>query len=324
VETLDGTAVSAESGRVASVATSRGARLSSLRLHALLVLASVLVPAGLFLAAAAQNRADVLREGEDAVLRTVLVLQEHARKVFETQELALARVDDRIQSLTWEQVSAPETSAFLARLKAPLEQAVSIWVTDRDGVVRAGSQDWDSRVNIADREFFAVHRDGFAELHVSAAFRGRATRTASFALSRRRSTPDDSFDGIIHVALSPDYFAGFFSEAAPPFPHTALLVRADGAILARDPKGPRTHLVPDGPLMRSIETNSRGGLIRGISPVSGQEQIFAYRRLGDWPLYVAFAVNTSVLLERWQRNLILFGASRSPPRCCCCSPPRWP
>jgi signal transduction histidine kinase/ActR/RegA family two-component response regulator len=59
--------------------------------------------------------------------------------------------------------------------------------------------------------------------------------------------------------------------------------------------------------MRAMETNSRGGLIRGVSPLSGEEQIFAYRRLGDWPLYVAFAVNTSVLLERWQRNLILFG-----------------
>ena len=172
-----------------------------MRLHTLLLLCSLLVPAALFLAAALQNRADVLREGTDAVLRTTIIMQEHARKVFETQELALARVADHVQGLTWAQIAAPETSAFLAHLREPYEQAVSIWVTDRDGVVRAGSQRWDPGVPIRDREFFRVHAAGDPGPHVSAAFRGRATQTASFALSQRLSTPDGAFDGAIHCLL---------------------------------------------------------------------------------------------------------------------------
>jgi len=287
-----------------------GARLDGrpvLRLHVLLVLASLLVPAGLFAAAAWQNRNDVLREGEDTVLRTVLVMQEHALKVFETQELALARVADRVDRLDWSEIAAPETSAFLAQLQAPFEQAVSIWVVDRDGVVRAGSQGWNRSQTIQDREFFRVHREGAQGAYVSAAFRGRATGVASFAVSRRRNTADGSFDGIIHIALSPDYFARFFAEAAPPIAHAATLLRADGEILARDPPGGATRLGSDSPLMRAIAERPSGGAFRGVSSLDGKDRLYAYRRLGPWPLYVGFGVETRELMRRWHDNLLLFG-----------------
>ncbi|WP_270936547.1 hybrid sensor histidine kinase/response regulator, partial [Falsiroseomonas oryzae] len=277
------------------------------RLHLLLVLAALLVPAVLFAAAALQNRADVLRDGQDAVVRTVAVMHEHARKVFETQELALARVDDRVHDLTWEQIETPEINLFLARLQAPLEQAVSIWVTDRNGVVRAGSQGWNPAITIVDRDFFRVHRDGEPGPFVSTAFRGRATGVPSFALSRRRSTPDGSFDGTIHIALSPDYFARFFAEAAPPMPHAGVLIRSDGAVLVREPPGGGERLPPDSPLMRAIAERPEGSFLRGISTIDGRERAYAYRRVGSYPLYVGFGVETSALLRRWYDNLQLYG-----------------
>ena len=192
--------------------------LSSVRLHRLLLVASLLVPAFVFVAAAAWNRAEVLRENEETITRTAAILHEHARKVFDTVELAIGRVEDRIQAMSWDEIAAPETSAFLRRLKAPLEQAVSIWITDAGGYVRAGSQEWDPTVSIAEREWFQVQRETDAGTYISAAFEGKATRISSFAVSRRRSTPDGRFDGIIHVALSPEYFRHFFQEAAPPGP----------------------------------------------------------------------------------------------------------
>jgi signal transduction histidine kinase/ActR/RegA family two-component response regulator len=279
-----------------------------LRLHALLVVASLVVPAGLFTVAAVQNRADVLREGQDAVVRTAAILQEHARKVFETQELALARVDDQVRELDWDRIAAPETSAFLARIQAPLEQAVSLWVTDPEGMVRAGSQRWDASVRIADREFFQVHRDGDVGLHVSAAFTGRATQVTSFALSRRRSTPDGSFGGIIHFALSPDYFGRFFAEAAPPMRHLTMLLRADGAVLAREPKAEVQRLPPDSPAMQAIAHGPAGGIFRATSVTDGVERIHAYRKLGAYPVYVVFGVETAELMRRWRDNLLVYGA----------------
>jgi signal transduction histidine kinase len=283
--------------------------MSSLRLHRFLVAVSLIGPLGLFVATSLHNRADVLREGKATVVRTVAVMDEHARKVFETGELVLGRADGRISALTWDEISSPAVSAFLARLVAPLDQIVSIWITDVQGVVRAGSQNWEQGSSIAEREFFRVQREGDAGAYVSAAFRGKATNVASFALSRRRTTPDGHFDGTVHIALSPEYFTSYYAAMAPDLAHTAGLVRSDGEVLAHDPQAGQVglRLAPDSPLMRQIAQQPEGGFLFAKSVEDGTERAYAYRKVGTYPLYVAFGVDKAALLHRWHDNLIQFG-----------------
>ncbi len=279
-----------------------------IRLHRYLLVASVLVPAAVFAAATAWNHSEVLREDTQTIQRTTAILHEHARKVFDTVELVAGRVDDRVRGLSWEEIGSPETSAFLRDLKTPLEQAVSIWVADASGRVRAGSQPWDPATTIADREFFSVHRETDGGLHISGPFQGRATRAASFAASRRRSTPDGRFDGTIHVSLSPDYFTRFFDEASPGAPHFAALIRQDGEILARSPaRDANPRVAPNSPLMRAIQARPEGGQVSGVSQVDQRQRIFAYRRVAPYPLYVSFAKDQHVILSRWRRNVLIYG-----------------
>ncbi|WP_414474331.1 response regulator [Microvirga sp. M2] len=208
-----------------------------------------------------------------------------------------------------DEIAAPETSAFLQRLKAPLEQAVSIWITDAKGRVRAGSQPWDPNVTIDEREWFQAQRGRDAGTYISAPFQGKATGKPSFAVSRRRSTPDGHFDGIIHVALSPEYFTRFFQEAAPPGPHAAVLIRQDGSILAGSPaQAASSRLGPDNILMRSIAIQPDGGVLSGISSIDQRERYFAYRHVGAYPVYVAFGIDAAVVLRHWYRNLAVYGA----------------
>jgi signal transduction histidine kinase/CheY-like chemotaxis protein len=273
-----------------------------------LIVASLSIPAVLLAGAVVKNRFDVQRDADDAIVRTVNVLHEHARKVFETEELALARVDDRIEGLNWDQISAPETSAFLARLKRPLEQAVSIWVADATGEVRAGSQDWDHSIKIEGREFFTAQQQEDAGFHVSAAFFGKATHSASFAVSRRRSTPTGAFDGTIHISLSPSYFARFFQQAAPDLPrYTALLLRADGEVLVREPEDlANAHINATSPIMRQIAAQPEGGLLKAASDRDGVERMMAYRKVEGYPVYVLLGVETSAVLEDWHDNVVIF------------------
>jgi signal transduction histidine kinase len=281
----------------------------TLRLHKLMLAASLIVPAGLFSAAALYNRTEVLREGQDAIIRTAAVMDEHARKVFETGDLVLGRVDDRIRGLSWEEISAPEVSAFLAQLKAPLAQVVSIWVTDAQGLVRAGSQSWDPTVSIANRDFFQVQRERDAGTYISLPFRGKATHTASFAVSRRRSTPDGRFDGTVHLSLSPDYFAHYYADTILGPGETATLLRADGAVLART----STHDI-DVPLptkerfKRRIEQAPHSDFFFSNAGEGGTERAYAYRAVGNYPLYVVFRADITALLSRWYDNLAAFGA----------------
>ncbi|WP_315975121.1 hybrid sensor histidine kinase/response regulator [Microvirga yunnanensis] len=282
---------------------------SSVRLHRLLLVASLLVPVIVFVAAAAWNRAEVLRDNEETIIRTAAILHEHARKVFDTVDLVIGRVEDRTYGMSWDEISAPSTSDFLRRIKAPLEQAVSIWITDATGHVRAGSQPWDPNVSIGEREWFQAQRGRDVGTYISAPFHGKATRIPSFAVSRRRSTPDGHFDGIIHVALSPEYFSRFFQEAAPPGPHGAGLIRADGSILARSPvPSPNSRLGPDNVLMRSIAAQPEGGVLFAVSSSDQRERYYAYRHVSGYPVYVTFGIDAAAVLQRWYRNLALYGA----------------
>lgn len=285
------------------------ARSSTIIFHQLLVAAAIIVPAAAFLAAAMENRRDVLREGEGTVLRTVAVMDEHARKVFDTVDLALGRVDDRVRGLSEQEIESGSTNAFLALLKAPLKQAVSIWVTNAEGRVLAGSQDWVRSVGLAGRDFFDVHKSGEIGTHISRAFVGRATNTSSFAVSRARSGVDNKFAGTIHVAVSPDYFESFFREAAPPGEHSALLFRSDGAVLADDPvRLPPPNLALSSAFMQAIEASPAGGVFRGDSPLDGVKRFYAYRRVQPYSVYVAFGLSNDAMAQRWYTNLELYGA----------------
>ena len=283
---------------------------SSLRLHWMLVAASFLVPAGLFAAAAVHDRAAMLKEVENAITRSVAVMHEHARKVMETAELALARADDRVDDLTWDRIAAPETSAFLARLKAPLEQAASLWIADAQGVVRAGSMEWDRTApGVADRDFFQAQRERNAGTFISASFRGRASGHPTFALSRRRSTANGQFDGTVHIGLDPEYFARFYAGAASELPHTGALVRADGEVLIREPdRAVNTRLGADSPMMREVAAHPEGGFFTATSSVDGRQRMHAYRKVAGYPLYVSLGVETAVAMHRWHAHLAGFAA----------------
>ncbi|TDH61521.1 PAS domain S-box protein [Dankookia rubra] len=283
----------------------------ALRLHRAVMAASLLVPMLVFAAAAWWNRGEVLREGTDAVDRTSAVMQEHAAKVFDTANLILAWVADHVGRLDAEAVAAPATSDLLRSMASSFDQIVSVWVADADGQVRAGSQAWDPSVSIADREFFRVQRErADAGSHVSAAFTGRATTIASFAVSRRRSDAAGNFAGTIHVALSPDYFARFYAEAAPPFRHAAALFRADGAILVRQPAlpGAPDRVAPTSPVFRRVGEGQARATFTDVSSLDGRRRVYSYRRVGTWPIYVSFGADADSLLDRWHGNLRVYGA----------------
>ncbi len=282
--------------------------MTSVRLHQAMLAAALIVPSSLFLAAGWANRRDVEREGRDAIQRTAAVMQEQALKVFETASLAVGWVDDRIDDEDWPTISSPATSEFLRRMRAPLAQIVSIWIADADGVVRAGSEPWPAGSGIAGRDFFQVHKAGPRERYISPPFTGRATSKPSFAISIRRTTPDQRFDGTIHAALSPAYFSRFFAEAAPGLPHVAVLLEDDGTVLAREPEGRPTDpavLGGDAPLMQAIARGPGNGFYVNLA---GMAQEYAARRVGPYPAWVVFEVPRAAMLGRWYRNLAVYGA----------------
>ena len=285
-------------------------RSSAVRLHQALVVASLMVPVGLFAAAAWQSYNEVMREGRDTIARTAAIMLEHARKVFETQELVIGQVNERIDGLNASEVSRPSINEFLRRLKSPLEQIVSIWVADANGTVLAGSQPWTTGyASLATRDFFKAQQASGAALFIGEPFVGISTAKPSFALSRRRASANDRFEGTVHVSASPEYFTRFYAEAAPPYAHVATLMRLDGTILARNPPAPdgMVRLPANSALLAQTLARPAGGAFEARSDVDGKIRVWDYRKVGAYPAYVVFGVERSVLLQQWHSQLWTYG-----------------
>ena len=281
--------------------------MPSVRLHQVMLAAALLVPAALFGGAAWRNLQEVRREAADTAVRTAAIMHEHARKVFETEELLLSLIEERVADLPPAEVASPFTSEFMRRVKAPLAQAVSAWIAGPDGTTLAGTQPWRPGSNIAGYDFFQVHQAGSAGTYVSSPYVGRSTNQASFAISRERIGEDGGFGGTIHVAASPAYFAQFYRDAAPPSAHLALLLRADGALLAREPGEDLPRLAASDALMQRIAEQGGGGVFRARLLLDGVERTYAYRRVAGYPIYVAFGLDEAAVTQRWHGNLRMYG-----------------
>ena len=269
--------------------------------------AALLVPAALFGAAAWRNLQELRRETADVVAHTTAIMHEHARKVFETEELLLSLIEERVADLPPAEVASPFTSEFMRRVKAPLAQAVSAWIAGPDGAVLAGTQPWLPHSSIAGYDFFQVQQTEGAGAYISGPYAGRASGQPSFAISRRRTGEDGSFGGTIHVAASPAYFTQFYRDAALPYAHVALLLRADGAVLAREPADPLMHLAPGGALMQHIAGQPDGGVFQARLDMDGVDRTYAYHRVAGHPVYVAFGMDETAVMQRWHGNLRMYG-----------------
>jgi two-component system NtrC family sensor kinase len=274
----------------------------------LLIAVGLLVPGLLFVGAAWKSRADILREGEATTLSVVAVLGDTLRDQLQTEQLALATVADHLRGLSWDDIARPETSDFLVELKASLDQLGTIFIAHRDGTIRAASEARMLGSRIAAQEFFKIDRNG--DVYVGAAFTGQSTQPISLDVVRRRTAPDGRFDGTIHAELDPGYLVHLFTQATP-IAHDVMLIGPDGEIL----DGPSRQrglrqLRSDNLLMRHITAQPLGGSFSGPSILGGQnEELYSYKSVPGYPVWVGLAVDRAALLRRWYGSLQGYGAA---------------
>jgi signal transduction histidine kinase len=274
----------------------------------LLFALSVIIPGAVFIASTTESYRRVWQDAEVHVDGTIAVMQEHAQRVFETQELVLDLVSDLIRETPPGEIATPSTNLRLANLADRLTQTVSIWIIDADGSVAAGSIEWPRGLNVTGFEYFEAQREADQPRFVSGRYIGRSTGQPSFALSRRRSSPDGSFNGIIHVAISPLYFEQYFGLVDRGRVGAASVFRADGTMLARFPPAPLPErLSADSPTLQAIADQPLAGRIQGVSTLDGVQRVYAYRRIGEFQVYVGYGANMPGHLAAWRMRVMQRG-----------------
>src|SRR5439155_7531384 len=120
-----------------------------------------------------------------------------------------------------------------------LPQTTAIWLIDPEGRGRNGSVFFPAPPTsvVVDRDYFVALKREDAGTVIGQAYLGRAqSDRLFFNVARRRGSADGRFDGVIVIALSPEYFANVYRTMVAGSDDTISLLRSDGAVLARGPR----------------------------------------------------------------------------------------
>ena len=284
------------------------ARQSAVRLLQLMMIASLVLPAVLFVFASWLNYRYTFEVADDRIERSLDILHEHALKVFQTVEIAMSEVDEVTRGMTDDEVRAaqPRLHQRLQQIVDALPQLQAILVIGRDGRPIASSTlaALPDDLNLSDRDYYKAHPDHDVGTLVGEIRTPRQIGAANyvFNLSRRRASPDGSFNGVIAVAVLPSYFKDFYARIGHAPGSYFSMIRTDGAVLARYPSNEATPLRLDlqsSGLGAAVAKNPETGLYTTVAQLDRIERRFGYRKLAGYPVYVMAGTETSSIRDEW-------------------------
>jgi signal transduction histidine kinase/ActR/RegA family two-component response regulator len=287
----------------ASHATSRA--LPTLRW----LLAAALVPL-LLLALVAWHDRRVVFQNADARLSTMVdILQEHAERVFEAQELILEQVAHRVRGMTPRRLASGDIHTYLARTVERHPPIGAIAVIGADGLVHATSAGFPTRgVSVRDRDYYAFFAQGGHGIFVTAPYIGRGSGQRQFSLASASHGQDGRLEQVVLVSVFSDELSTFYARAVRERDAIANLVRADGHILARH--GPGEPGLTPLPSTSYMTQAAAAGLTEGrfqvVSTVDGIYRLYRFRRLGGYPVYVVFGMSRDEILATWRGHVVTY------------------
>jgi len=278
--------------------------------------ASLALPVALFVFASTISYNSTLDIADREIERSLDVAHEHALKVFETIDRSLAEINEVVRDLPDDVIRSREGALHrrLKQLTDSLPQLKSAWIFDANGKSLVNSLASPPPEQIfADRDYFYAHIDQSIGTFIGTSLTPRQPYQGArfFGVSRRRSTDDGSFDGVIQASVLPEYFESFYARIGSDPGSFFAMGRTDGVLLAHFPRLDRDfQLDPNGPVGRSIAAHPDHGLMTITWPTDGIERRIGYRRVAEYPIYVSAGLETSAIRARWLATMsqhLVFG-----------------
>ena len=283
------------------------------RLRAVIVLA-ILLPTVAFAAVATYLYQQEFHDARLRLDRGARIAQEHALKLFETNEMLLQRMLDLVGNMPDAELlgHSEEVHQRLRRMAADLPQVQGLFIHGADSRSLGNSrvQPPPREIDYSDRGWYHAHRVGGAPVYITEAIVSRATGEPAFDISRRRMFDDGTFAGSVHVSLRPKYLTDFYQELAATSPGLrTFMMRTDGHVLARWPESAgEPNQIPSGtPFMRRINSEASGE-DGGLSPFDGVYRLRSFRTLAKYPVAVVTALDREIILADWQRRCALLAS----------------
>ncbi|WP_233805495.1 hybrid sensor histidine kinase/response regulator [Paraburkholderia sp. HP33-1] len=254
-----------------------------------------------------------IADASDMIDRLARVAEEQAVKVLDLNRQMASRVIELLGNSDDAQIRAREGELHerLRYIGGDFPQVASIALLGVNGELLASSFAYPApAVSIGQRDDFLAAKAMRPQPYFSLPIFGTLSKVDVFTTAIGRSGADGQFLGVVTVALRNAYFSRFYGELTNGDPSLALaLYRQDGNLLVRYPPWPAGAR----PSMHSAFTSALrdkqlSGHVRLKSTVDGVERLLAFRRVGDYPLYVMSAYATSSIVAAWRTHVLMIAA----------------
>lgn len=276
-----------------------------------LLVGAIVLPAMLYGAVIHNDRRTVVKQTKETISTTVQIFEANIHHLLESDVLIASMINQHIRGWTWEQIGASETlHGYLADIVQTYRANHALWLIDADGEPHNSSAVFPvpPSLSVAEREYFRALREHDQGFFISKPAIGRYTDQPHIIMAQRRISTDNQFDGVIVLTVEPIRFTDYWNKL-PRKPGSAILVRTDGQLLARDPPMPvdTPPFLPTSKLMQQINAGSIAGFIEGASIFDGKERIYGYRKVENFPVYVGYGIDIDAALELWYQHIWQYG-----------------
>ena len=195
----------------------------------------------------------------------------------------------------------------LAMRASHFPEIVGLRIIDAEGNVLYASDVTRPRVNVADRSYFqALRREPQTRLFFSEVAVGRISGRTQLVVAMPIRRADGSFAGVAMAPLDMRYFQQLF-DAIDLGPRGVITFRRsdDGRLVLRRPERPGTvnQTLSNNPMHLRVEAGEREGVISYRAALDQMERVYAFKRIGDFPFYVAVGIAAKDFLAPWYLTL---------------------
>jgi signal transduction histidine kinase len=249
------------------------------------------------------------------MVRTLDMMNEQTLRTLETQEAELAALEAHIAGMPWSAIAGDPVLLRFTRslaLATPTVRFIDLVSPDGHVVLSNESPPPSPEVSLSDRDYVRAFPPGAVAgvTYVSAVLVNRFNGEMLVHLARAHRGPDGSGDGgILTSAFAPAYFEHFFAQVAGTEATEFLLARDDGQVLARYPvpvTAAGEHLAENDPVLQATSASQQGAAARVVRSGSllGGFHLLAVRHAGNYPLVIAYGVDSVVVRQVWLRQTI--------------------
>jgi len=252
------------------------------------------------------------RDREQAKLaasNVIALLSSEIERNLELYDLSLQAVVDGMKLPAVAKLDPEMRQSVLFDRAATAKDMGSIFILDRDGTVVLDSRTLKpTSENHAQRDYFRVVADNPR----AGAFLSRPWRTADgtglIAISRRLSSADGTFQGVVVGTLRLDYFQKMFSKLRLSEHDSLTLTRVDGSVIMRFPfsASPVIQNFASSPIFKRLAEYPTGSFEYAFN-IENIPRLYVYQRVGEQPLTLNYGSSIQAIYSNWWYKAILIG-----------------